>query len=289
MSIPSEIQRLRQNIAAAFAAVGNKGGKLPEAQVSGNLAAAIETIAGAGLLQSVTVTPSTSQQTVTPGEGFDGLEQVIVEAVPEAQQATPSISVSSSGLITATADQEEGYVPAGSKSATKQLTAQAAQTITPGMSDKTIASGRYLTGTQTIKGDSNLTASNIKSGVSIFGVNGSYSPVKRAEGSVTGNSTTGKTDAVELGWKPDIVIFTDFVYTASDGNKVYTCPVAVFTDAPTNNYLEVYGMGADNKEYYIYPYQLWNGFYVNHIYTHNGSGWVHATGLTLNYIAIKYK
>ena len=44
-----------------------------------------------------------------------------------------------------------GYVAAGSKSATKQLTAQAAQTITPGATDKTIAAGRYLTGVQTIK------------------------------------------------------------------------------------------------------------------------------------------
>jgi hypothetical protein len=60
------------------------------------------------------------------------------------------------------------------KSKTLQLTVQAAQTITPGTSNKTIASGRYLTGTQTIKGDSNLTAGNIKKGVSIFNVAGSY-------------------------------------------------------------------------------------------------------------------
>jgi hypothetical protein len=49
---------------------------------------------------------------------------------------------------------------------------QAAQTITPGTSDKTIAGGRYLTGTQTIKGDSKLVPANIRSGVSIFGVTG---------------------------------------------------------------------------------------------------------------------
>ncbi|MCB5584260.1 hypothetical protein [Flavonifractor plautii] len=50
---------------------------------------------------------------------------------------------------------------------------QGAQTITPGTSAKTIAAGRYLTGTQTIQGDAHLVASNIKQGVSIFGVAGS--------------------------------------------------------------------------------------------------------------------
>ncbi len=89
------------------------------------------------------------------------------------EQATPSIDVSSGGLITASATQGEGYVSAGTKSATKQLTVQAEQTITPGTSDKTIPSGRYLTGVQTIKGDPNLIAENIKSGVSIFGILGS--------------------------------------------------------------------------------------------------------------------
>lgn len=125
-------------------------------------------------LQSKTVTPTTALQTVNPDSGYDGLSKVTVNAMPTATQATPSISVNSSGLITASATQSAGYVASGTKSATKQLTTQGAQTITPGTSDKTIASGRYLTGTQTIKGDANLVADNIKSGVSIFGVAGSY-------------------------------------------------------------------------------------------------------------------
>lgn len=52
---------------------------------------------------------------------------------------------------------------------TKQAT-----TYTPTTSNQTIASGTYLIGTQTIKGDSNLVAGNIKKGVSIFGVTGTY-------------------------------------------------------------------------------------------------------------------
>ena len=47
-----------------------------------------------------------------------------------------------------------------------------ASTITPGTSDQTINAGIYLSGAQTIKGDSNLISSNIRSGVTIFGVTG---------------------------------------------------------------------------------------------------------------------
>jgi hypothetical protein len=154
-------------------------------------------------VQEKSVTPTTSAQTVTPDSGYDGLSKVSVGAVKTATQATPGISVSSSGLITASATQTEGYVSAGTKSATKQLTTQAAQTITPGTSDKTIASGRYLTGTQTVKGDSNLVAANIKSGVAIFGVTGTH------EGGVTVQTKTGtvkSAQTINCGFKPDLVV-----------------------------------------------------------------------------------
>lgn len=52
---------------------------------------------------------------------------------------------------------------------------QGAQTITPGTNNKTIQSDRYLSGTQTILGSSQLVPENIKSGVNIFGVTGTYS------------------------------------------------------------------------------------------------------------------
>lgn len=101
---------------------------------------------------------------------------------------TPTISVDSSGLITSTVNKEQnitptvvaGYVSSGTAGAvtasgsnTNQLATKAAQTYTPTTSDQTIASGQYLTGVQTIKGDSNLVGSNIVYGVSIFNVAGS--------------------------------------------------------------------------------------------------------------------
>jgi len=97
------------------------------------------------------------------------------KSVATATQVTPSISVSSAGLITASATQSAGYVSRGTKSATKQLTTQAAKTITPTTLEQTaVASGTYTTGAVKVAGDSNLVTSNIKSGVTIFGVSGSY-------------------------------------------------------------------------------------------------------------------
>lgn len=51
---------------------------------------------------------------------------------------------------------------------------KAAATITPGTTAQTIAAGTYLTGAQTISGDANLIAANIKKNTTIFGVTGSY-------------------------------------------------------------------------------------------------------------------
>lgn len=129
----------------------------------------------AAVIQALTITEN---GTYTAPSGVDGYSPITVnvasEEVPSVEQATPSISVSAGGLITASATQEAGQVAAGTKSATKQLTTQAAQTITPGTSSRTIAAGTYCSGTQTIQGDGNLKAENIVKGVSIFGVTGSH-------------------------------------------------------------------------------------------------------------------
>lgn len=71
---------------------------------------------------------------------------------------------------------------------------KAKATITPGTADQTIAANQYLTGAQLIKGDSNLVAANIKSGVSIFGVvgaleAGSAGGMVSKSGTVTGGGS----------------------------------------------------------------------------------------------------
>lgn len=107
--------------------------------------------------------------TVPPGHYASQAQK----SVATAQQATPSISVSSGGLITASVTQGTGYVTGGTKSSTQQLATQGATTITPGTSAKTaVAAGRYTTGAVTVAGDSDLVPGNIKKGVNIFGVTG---------------------------------------------------------------------------------------------------------------------
>lgn len=84
-------------------------------------------------------------------------------------------SVTSRTSSSVTTNSNVVTIPAGIYDSQVQKTvgtAKSAATYTPGTSNQTISSGYYLTGVQTIKGDSNLVASNIKSGVSIFGVNG---------------------------------------------------------------------------------------------------------------------
>lgn len=107
--------------------------------------AAVDSLPEAGggepTLQNKTVTPTTSSQTVTADSGYDGLDVVTVNPIPST------------------------YV--------KPTSTKAATTYTPTTSNQTIPAGTYCSGIQTIKGDANLKAENIKSGVSIFGVSGS--------------------------------------------------------------------------------------------------------------------
>lgn len=62
----------------------------------------------------------------------------------------------------------------GGSKITGSAPAKEATTITPTTADQTVAAGTHLTGILTIKGDPNLLAENIKSGVTIFGIEGIY-------------------------------------------------------------------------------------------------------------------
>ena len=78
---------------------------------------------------------------------------------------------------------------------TGNISSKAAQTYIPTTSNQTIAAGQYLSGAQTIAGDVNLIASNVKSGVTIFGVTGDSNVMDTTEPV----STTASSSNVQYG------------------------------------------------------------------------------------------
>lgn len=149
--------------------------------------------ATSGYTSKATIGRSTSAQYINIPTGYNATgAYYVISATPNGSAATPatsitanpSITVSSSGLITATASASQnvtptvsaGYVSSGtsgtitvSGSNTQQLTTKAAATYYPSTTDQTISASQYLTGAQTIKAVtvSGLSAANIASGVTV--------------------------------------------------------------------------------------------------------------------------
>lgn len=112
-------------------------------------------------------------------------------------------TITLSKTISNTPQVSGGYVYSGTSgnsnvSLTASVTTKAAATITPGTTNQTIASGTYLTGTQTIAGDADLVASNIVSGVQIFGVTGNVVLQNYYTGSSAPSSSLGSNGDIYL-------------------------------------------------------------------------------------------
>ena len=158
--------------------------------------------------QTKTVTPTESEQTVTPDAGYDGFSSVTVGAISSiyvgsgitrksAATITPSESTQTiaanqylTGIQTISAI-PSNYVGSG-------ITRKSAATITPTTTNQTINAGQYLSGAQTIKGDGNLVPENIISGKSIFGVSGSVVIQKYYTGTSDPSSSLGNDGDIYL-------------------------------------------------------------------------------------------
>lgn len=136
MSIASEIERIDDAKHAIKAAIEAKTETtIPEAARLEEYPALIEAIEGKPKLQVKSAVPTTEYQVITPDEGYDGLERVLVaNAALEEKNVTPTTS----GLVVS---------PTGENIGLSKVN---------------------------VMGDGNLTSSNIKKGTTIFGVTGSY-------------------------------------------------------------------------------------------------------------------
>lgn len=171
------------------------------------------TLVGEPNIESLNVTPSTSAQTITAPSGTDGYSPVNVSAVTSSIDANISSGNIKSGVsilgVTGTVTELKGetrsvfitstagntFTPTSGKNGITSITVtptNQAKTITPTTSSQSISvpSGYSGFGVLTVNAvtssiDSNISAGNIKSGVSILGVSGSVTPLKGTTLSIT--------------------------------------------------------------------------------------------------------
>ena len=158
------------------------------------------TIASKG---ATTYTPGTSNQTIASGQYLSGAQTIAGDANLVAGNIAKGKKIFGvTGTYTSDANVGVGQILSGytayvnGNKITGTIPSKGAATFTPGTSNQTINAGQYLSGTQTIQGDGDLVAGNIKSGVNIFGVTGTYDgsassgKMKVAEGTAGASSTS---------------------------------------------------------------------------------------------------
>lgn len=114
-------------------------------------------------------------------------------------------------------------------SITGDITSKAAATYTPTTTDQTIAAGQYISGAQTVKGDANLIAGNIRSGKSIFGVAGILTPGITPSGTknITANGTYDVTEFARAAVNVQADYYRRWTYTSTGtASKVSTTLVS---------------------------------------------------------------
>ena len=149
---------------------------------------------------AATYTPGTSNQTIASGQYLSGVQTIKGDSNLVAANIAKGKSIFGiSGTYTSDANAVAGNILSGKTAyvngskITGTISSKGAATYTPGKSNQTIASGQYLSGTQTIKGDSNLVASNIANGKTIFGVTGTYTGGTITSTEKLGNTTNVRT------------------------------------------------------------------------------------------------
>jgi hypothetical protein len=141
----------------------------------------------------------------------------------------PSTSLPINGSYTI----PKGYHP-GTEIVTQSIPTKAAATITPGTTDQTIASNQYLSGVQTIKGEPNLLAANIVSGISLFNIVGAATIASLGGTNYATNSQMPNVSATyTLTFSPNLIVVyrntSDWVlyykgscWRVTNGNSVST-------------------------------------------------------------------
>jgi hypothetical protein len=217
------LDSMSENLNVCQFQIDEQGGLLDLALSSIRDKAVGETIIINPVLQDKTIIPTEETQHVLPDNGYNGLGTVCVEAIPKYHigSGVPSIR---------------------------------ANIYTPGQQNQIIEAGQYIAEKQTILGDEDLIAENVKQGVNIFGIEGTY----------TGGSGIDTSDATAT--SDDIA---SGVTAYANGEKI-TGNVEVVDSGFVSIFDDAYGLGvvySDGENKY---YSLTSDF-TNNILFRNGS------------------
>ena len=220
---------------------------------SSDLTASGATVTAPSGYYSANATKTISSGTATPASSISGTSATV---------STGTNTITLTKTVSNTPQVSAGYISSGtagnsSVSLTANVTTKAAATIYPSTSSQTIASGTYLTGTQTISAVSqtNLAAENIKSGTTIsisngngniWSVLGTYSggggtdrlvllqttSIGALSTSSTSATDTGKTVSLaqSTGWQNyDLLLVDISVNTTTNGRHTSTVTPVILT------------------------------------------------------------
>ena len=188
-------------------------------RTSANLTASGSTVTAAAGYYATSVSKS-----VAAGSAFPPAVTITQNPTFSFVSSTGKITASYTGSSSVTPTVTSGYVTAGTAgtisttgTSTYTLTTQAAQTLYPSTADQTVASYRWLTGTQTFKSvtTSNLTAENIAEGVVVkVGDSGNASRITQVTGTHSGATTYTATISGSGS--------SSYCYVTYNGTKYYT-------------------------------------------------------------------
>lgn len=161
MSIADQITRLKNAKESIKTSVANKGTVIPENTTLDQYSEYIDQIQTAGNYQAKTVTPTANGVTVNPDTGYDALSSVTVNGDSNLTADNVKKGVTIFDVT--------GTLESGGNYQEKSITPTAnGQTVMPD-------EGYDALSKVNIYGDEDLIPNNIKEGVSIFGVAGTYS------------------------------------------------------------------------------------------------------------------
>lgn len=208
-------------------------------------------------------TATVASGSATPASSISGTSATV---------STGTNTLTLSKTVSNTPQVSAGYVSSGTAgntnvSLTANVTTKAAATIYPSASDQSIASGTYLTGAQTIKGVtySNLTADNIKNGVTvtigdsadadrIASVTGTYSggggTLTVATKTLTNTATTQTLTFSSLSGQPKYWFLRITSQLSSSGSTTYYYITDLFYDG-TNIKGNSFRIGSTRRIYNI--------------------------------------